>query len=234
MRRRVSKRRNGVMRIRNTNLPLGNKCLVKLPFYQQFILLGDNSTASVYTGEYVANGLNQLTIPKDGFIDNRASKFLINQFQYYRVKGMKYTIQIMDIEAPNNPAASVDPTALVFVPNLPGEFPSIANRGQIGYLKQLPGFRMRLMSHRFARAYTKLSGYVSVSKMYGRTITDDNFFGSVNILGTDWVNPLNVVNFRWGVINLNESAIDPGHRFQGYIKCEYLCEFMSPSIDGVE
>lgn len=235
-RRKMARRRtNGVPRtfvLRSTNFPLGQRCFAKLSYTQQFQFAGDNTAPWALSSNFALNGLS--SPPRDGTLDNRASKFLVNQFTNYQVIGMKYTITGVEIEQSGTTAA-VDPLAVFFVPWTSGNEPGVSDQDQFGYMKQLPGFKYKLVNNRFARTWTKISGYISVNKMLGRDVTDDDgWIGSNSALGTLWNNPTNVINFRFGLISVNESAIPAGTLFQGTIRTVYYCRFFNPSVFGTE
>lgn len=236
-RKRMARRRStGIPRaliLRNTNFPLGQRCFAKLSFEQQSQWTGNGAAPEVYSATFVANGL--ASPPKDGLIDNRASAFLCKQFANYKVHGMKYSLSAISIEQANT-TADVDPLALIFIPWTPSSGPPSTgvNSAQLGYLRQFPGCKYKLISDRWARTWTTLKGYISMPKMIGRKIDDGEFVGTSTVSGTVWADPITTVQFKFGIININENGLQANLRVTYVMRTTFFVEFFNPSIHGIE
>lgn len=218
--------------LKSANFPLGQRCFAKLPYQQQTFFTGDGVLPLIQTSNFVLNGL--AAPPRDGTLDNRAAKFLVNQFSNYQVLGMKYTIDLLEADG-SATASAVDPVALFFVPWTSGNEPSVSDGEQFSYMRQFPGFKYRLVNHRFGRSWTKLKGFIKVNTLLGRDVTDDDdWVGTTSGLGTLWNNPTNTISFRWGVMSINETAIPATNFYTGTIKTTFYCKFFNPSIHGTE
>lgn len=236
-RRAVYRRRSAIPRTLTLgpgNLPLGQRCRAKLVFNRQDVLLGTGATPWVNSLEFTANGLNFPAT--DGTIDNRASTFLNRQFRNYRVTAMKYTLTVTQHEVGSPPEACyIFMIPYVFTPQ--DNQPVTTDFGQLGAMVQYPGFRYKMISHRFARTYTKLKGTIVPTKMFGRpTKGDVDFQGSASRVGPNyaWSPPVNEIRYRIGAATIDESALANNERFVFQLRTTYYVEFFNPNAGGVD
>lgn len=234
------RRRSSVFFLRKGNLPLGRRCRATLSYTQQSALSGDDITPYAASPVFRLNSLANGAMPTETIagapVDNRAAKFLAEQFTNYRVLGVKYDITfINNIDVNNKPKV-----CWVFATSDPGNNPNASDYATLGLMVQYPNFHYKVMPPFISgKPTTKLQGYFNCRKIAGnsKTWNDTSYEGSTSVTAgvTNWVGPANLLSFAWGITSVDgASAIDNSDQITVITHTKYFVEFYSPSDNGLE